>query len=610
MRRIGKRHTADEPVILCAEEVSREFDDHGTRVAALNRVSLTVARAGVTGLVGADGAGKTTFIRIAAGLLVPTSGKMSLLGLDSAADSLEIQSRVGYMPQKFGLYQDLTVMENMNLYADLRGVPMAQRSRRYEQLLTMTDLAAYTKRRAGALSGGMKQKLGLACALIKSPELLLLDEPTVGVDPVSRRELWKIVYKLVEEDGIGVLVSTAYLDEAERCSHVVVLHQGRLLAEGVPEDFSTRMKNRVSLVTAEKSGQLRRIYTRVAGEEGIVDATIRSGRVRVVREQESAGRLKQLLNGAKVKIETAEPGFEDAFMALIPRERDHLKAAGEAGDIRFSRKAEGDGEVMVHTRNLSRRFGDFEAVKKLNFSVERGEIFGLLGPNGAGKSTTFRMLCGLLPASSGDIQVAGVNLLKSRAKARARLGYMAQQFSLYGQLSVKENLSFFGRVYGLDKKNLKKRIDWAYSEFGLGRLRNKAAVDLPGGYKQRLAMAAALLHEPDILFLDEPTSGVDPFARREFWLRINGFAEQGVTVVVTTHFMEEAEYCDRMLIMSQGETLAVGTPEEIRNLAVSAENQHPTMDDAFIALAEGNVRNASDQPESTGRQDRDPGREP
>ncbi len=441
----GKSNTSDEQAILSAEKVSKEFADHGRTVAALDKVSFAVAKARVTGLVGADGAGKTTFIRIAAGLFVPTSGTMSLLGLDSAADSLEIQSRVGYMPQKFGLYQDLTVKENMNLYADLQGVPMAQRTRRYEQLLTMTDLKAYTQRRAGALSGGMKQKLGLACALIKSPELLLLDEPTVGVDPVSRRELWKIVYTLVEEDGIGVLVSTAYLDEAERCSYVVILHEGRLLAEGVPKDFSSKMKNRISLVTAEKAGQVRRIYTRVAGEEGIVDATIRSGRVRVVREKESAEDLKNLLNGANVRIETAEPGFEDAFMALIPRDRDHLKTAGKAGGSNFSRNAEEDDEVVVHTRGLSKRFGDFEAVKKLNFSVKRGEIFGLLGPNGAGKSTTFRMLCGLLPASSGEIKVAGRNLLKSRAKARARLGYMAQQFSLYGQLSVQENLSFSAR---------------------------------------------------------------------------------------------------------------------------------------------------------------------
>ncbi len=289
--------------------------------------------------------------------------------------------------------------------------------------------------------------------MIKSPELLLLDEPTVGVDPVSRRELWKIVYTLVEEDGIGVLVSTAYLDEAERCSYVVILHEGRLLAEGVPKDFSSKMKNRISLVTAEKAGQVRRIYTRVAGEEGIVDATIRSGRVRVVREKESAEDLKNLLNGANVRIETAEPGFEDAFMALIPRDRDHLKTAGKAGGSNFSRNAEEDDEVVVHTRGLSKRFGDFEAVKKLNFSVKRGEIFGLLGPNGAGKSTTFRMLCGLLPASSGEIKVAGRNLLKSRAKARARLGYMAQQFSLYGQLSVQENLSFSARSTGCITKS-------------------------------------------------------------------------------------------------------------------------------------------------------------
>jgi ABC-2 type transport system ATP-binding protein len=228
-------------------------------------------------------------------------------------------------------------------------------------------------------------------------------------------------------------------------------------------------------------------------------------------------------------------------------------------------------------------------VKKLSFEVRRGEIFGLLGPNGAGKSTTFRMLCGLLAASAGEIYVAGQNMRRTRARARARLGYMAQQFSLYGQLSVQENLLFFGKAYGLDADRLRKRLDWAFDEFALDRWRDKAAVSLPGGFKQRLAMAAALLHEPDILFLDEPTSGVDPFARREFWLRINSFAEQGVTVVVTTHFMEEAEYCDRMLIMSQGDTLAMGNPSEIRDLVRSIDNPQPSIADAFIALAEGMV---------------------
>jgi len=589
----GTKADAQEQAILSAECVCKEFAVKGKPpVQALQDISLHALKGRVTGLVGADGAGKTTLIRIAAGLLVPTSGRVTLLGLDSVADSLEIQSRIGYMPQKFGLYQDLTVIENMELYADLQGVPGAERAHRYDRLLSMTDLAKYTKRRAGALSGGMKQKLGLACALIKSPELLLLDEPTVGVDPISRRELWKIVYELVEQDNIGVFVSTAYLDEAERCSYVLVLHQGKLLAEGNPESFTGRMKDRVSLVVPAQADRPRQIYTRLVGSRGIVDATIRSGRVRVVREDTSETQLAAALDGMHAKIEPAEPNFEDAFMALIPQTEGHFQVGRGEGEGAGKMQGSND-DIVVNTRELCKLFGDFQAVKKLSFSVNRGEIFGLLGPNGAGKSTTFRMLCGLLPATSGEISVAGHNLLRSGAKARARLGYMAQQFSLYGQLSTLENLSFFGKVYGLSGKRLKQRINWAFDEFGLGQWRDKAAFALPGGYKQRLAMAAALLHEPDILFLDEPTSGVDPFARREFWLRINSFAEQGVTVVVTTHFMEEAEYCDRMLIMSQGETLAMGTPAEIRDLVRSPQNPRPTMDDAFIGLAEGTVDKAS-----------------
>jgi ABC-2 type transport system ATP-binding protein len=512
---------------------------------------------------------------------------VTVLGLDSVTDTLEIQSRVGYMPQKFGLYQDLTVAENMNLYADLQGVPMAEREAHYQRLLTMTDLGAYTRRRAGALSGGMKQKLGLACALIKSPEILLLDEPTVGVDPVSRRELWKIIDQLLESEQIGVLVSTAYLDEAERCDHVVVLHEGEILAEGTPAEFMRQTEGKVFLVDAKGGDRPRRIYTRLAGNAGIVDATIRSGQVRVVTESAGEGAVAAALNGAKGTIAATAPNFEDAFMSLIPPTEHHLQIEPAASPAAAA--GSGEAEPVVQIWDLQKCFGDFEAVKKLSFAVRRGEIFGLLGPNGAGKSTTFRMLCGLLPASTGEISVAGYNLRRSRARARARLGYMAQQFSLYGQLTAWENLRFFGRAYGLGKKRLQQRMEWAFEEFGLGRWRDTAAASLPGGNKQRLAMAAALLHEPDILFLDEPTSGVDPFARREFWLRINSFAQQGVTVVVTTHFMEEAEYCDRMLIMSQGDTLAMGTPTQIRMLARTPETPQPTMDDAFIALAEGGL---------------------
>ena len=596
----AQTHPPVSDIVLSVDTLHKTFAvKKKPAVPALQGISLQACKGQVTGVVGADGAGKTTLIRIAAGLLVPTSGTVRVLGLDSVADTLEIQSRVGYMPQKFGLYQDLTVEENMNLYADLQGVPGRQRKSRYRRLLEMTNLSRYTSRRAGALSGGMKQKLGLACALIKSPEILLLDEPTVGVDPVSRRELWKIVYELVAKDGIGVLVSTAYLDEAERCSHVVVLHQGHILAEGTPREFIKQVEGRVAMVIPGKDEKPRRIYTHLATQKHIVDVTIRSGQVRVVTDQNKADALAQSTARFQVAVETTDPHFEDAFMALIPRADYHFR--GGSRPLESAANIGGKREAVIQTRALIKRFGDFEAVKELSFSVQRGEIFGLLGPNGAGKSTTFRMLCGLLPATSGEISVAGQDLRRSRAKARSRLGYMAQQFSLYGQLSSRENLLFFGKAYGLTGKKLQLRLEWAFEEFGLGGWRDQAAAALPGGYKQRLAMAAALLHEPDILFLDEPTSGVDPFARREFWLRINGFAERGMTVVVTTHFMEEAEYCDRLLIMSQGDTLAMGTPSEIRALARSERNPRPTMDDAFIALAEGEF-SATRLPESAADQ--------
>ena len=584
MQKITTEISPENEPVLFAEEISKTFvGKKKVTTEALQNISLHCMKGRVTGLVGADGAGKTTLLRIAAGLLVPSSGKMKIFGCDSMKDSLEIQSRIGYMPQKFGLYQDLTVQENLNLYADLQGVPGPERPGRYKRLLAMTDLTDYTKRRAGDLSGGMKQKLGLACALIKSPELLLLDEPTVGVDPISRRELWKIIYELVEKNSISVLVSTAYLDEAEQCDHIIVLHQGKLLAEGTPDLFINTMKGRVFIVIPPETTTLRNSFTGLAGNPGILDATIRSGRIRIVLEK------KKDLTSTAVSPEiygekrSTEPTFEDAFMALIPRSPTSFQSEKRQKNSKTTHYSE---RHPVFVENLCKLFGTFKAVKNLSFSVERGEIFGLLGPNGAGKSTTFRMLCGLLPASSGTILVAGHNLRKSRAKARIHLGYMAQQFSMYGQLSSHENLLFFGKAYGLSGRHLKKRIDWAFHEFELDQWRNRPAFSLPGGYKQRLAMAAALLHEPEILFLDEPTSGVDPFARREFWLRINGFAKQGVTVVVTTHFMEEAEYCDRMLIMSEGKTLAVGSPADIRNLAKSSQNNQPTMDDAFIELAE------------------------
>ncbi len=571
-------------IVLKAERLVKVFGQKGkTPVTALHEISLEVAGGGVTGLVGPDGAGKTTLLRLAAGLLLPSSGSISVLGLDATRQAIAIQSRVGYMPQQFGLYQELSVRENLDLYADLQGVPALQRPERYEKLLHMTGLAEFTGRRAGQLSGGMKQKLGLACSLIKAPQMLLLDEPTVGVDPVSRRELWDIVNQLVRDEGIGVLMSTSYLDEADRCDRVVVLHEGRILAQGEPKFFRETLRGRVFTFAPAPGRGARFLQGKLSGTAGVVDATIRSGRVRCVFDAVPSSPDGLVSCEDCLDIKAVEPNFEDAFMAMLP----HQELPVTPRALHAEEGAE--QEITVQARGLKKVFGDFEAVKGISFEVARGKIFGLLGPNGAGKTTTFRMLCGLTGVSDGEVLVAGKDLRRSRARARQRLGYMAQIFSLYRQLSVLANLEFFGRAYGLHGRKLAERIDWALDEFDLRTRQDVQAGDLPGGYRQRLAMAVALLHEPAILFLDEPTSGADPLARREFWLRINGFSQQGVTVVVTTHFMEEAEYCDTLLIMSRGAELAQGTPEEIRNLVRSHANPEPTVEDAFIALAEGEI---------------------
>jgi ABC-2 type transport system ATP-binding protein len=570
---------------VVASALEKEFAvGRGRTVRALAGVSFEARPGTVTGLVGPDGAGKTTLLRLAAGLLRPSGGTLRVLGLDPVADVVELRERVGYMPQRFGLYEDLSVSENLALYADLQGLSQAERPERFERLMKMTGLAPFLARLAGKLSGGMKQKLGLACALLKAPDLLLLDEPTVGVDPVSRRELWRIVAELVAERGIGVVVATAYLDEAERCGAVVVLDGGEVLEAGPPAAFARELRGRVFELAPAPGTPARRVQAAAAGVPGVLDAKVRSGRVRVVTAKQETDPRGLAEAGAVASSAAVEPNFEDAFMARLAGRRERVSVRTAPAAERVARAGAGSA---VEVRALSKRFGDFEAVRDITFDVAAGEIFGLLGPNGAGKSTTFRMLCGLASISAGEVRVAGRDLARSGKRARARIGYMAQKFSLYGSLSLAENLRFFGVAYGLWGRGLRARIDELLEEFGLGERREQTAGALPGGYKQRLAMAAALLHEPDILFLDEPTSGVDPIARREFWRRINALALAGTTVVVTTHFMEEAEYCDRMLIMARGAKLALGTPAEIRALARSDENPDPTIEDAFVALAAG-----------------------
>lgn len=574
---------------LVFADVTKTFSRSAEEIIALDGVSFSTQPGSVTGLIGPDGAGKTTLMRLAATLLQPDHGQVRVMGLASDSDSVSVRSLVGYMPQRFGLYEDLSVAENLDLYADLQGLPVASRQARYAQLMHMTGLAPFMARLAGKLSGGMKQKLGLACALLRSPQLLLLDEATVGVDPVSRRELWQIVYQQVEA-GMSVLLSTAYLDEAERCDQVVLLHQGKVLGWGAPEEFSQALKGRTYQVTAA-SLPPRRLQPLLSSAPGVVDAVVDGDAVRVVMATAEVPDIDTFLRtnaqpALSASVLPVEPRFEDAFVARLmvtpqkrrsPLSMDSVKRVAQPGSA----------DAVIVVQDLMRRFGDFVAVNRVSFSVQRGEIFGLLGANGAGKSTTFRMLCGLLPSSSGEVSVVGQDLRRAAASARSHIGYMAQKFSLYGDLSVMQNLRFFSSAYGLSGKQQLARIDWAIDTFELENYLDENSGSLPQGYKQRLAFAAALMHEPDILFLDEPTSGVDPLARREFWQQTNALAETGVTILVTTHFMDEANYCDRLVIMAAGEVLAEGSPEQMKARVRSAALPAPTMEDAFIHLVEG-----------------------
>ena len=560
--------------VLELRSVTKRFADE----PALKDVSLSIRKGTVTGLIGPDGAGKTTLMRLIAGLLVPDNGDISVLGIDVIKDPLKVQHVIGYMPQRFGLYEDLTVQENLNLYADLQALPDAERPARYAALTKLTGLAPFANRLAGKLSGGMKQKLGLACVLVRPPKLLLLDEPTVGVDPVSRRELWSIIYRLVHEENMTALLSTAYLDEAERCNEVILLHKGERLGQGVPAEFSNKLEGRSFQATLPSMNK-RALQGRLVRTPGVIDATIQRTGIRIVMQNGMQPDLAKFPDG--IEIKPVPPRFEDSFISLL-REKDGSPTLPEVSPDRAVDK-DFDSDVIT-VKNITKNFGSFCAVKSISFSVKAGEVFGLLGANGAGKSTTFRMLCGLLPATDGHLSVAGLDLRHAPAKARARIGYMAQKFSLYGDLSVLENLRFFSSAYGLSGKTRRSQIDWALQEFELTHYANSKSKELPLGYKQRLALAAALMHRPKILFLDEPTSGVDPLARREFWHRIAALAEEGVTVMVTTHFMEEAEYCDRLVIMAEGELLAGGTPDELRASVQSEQMPDPTMEDAFIHL--------------------------
>ncbi|MEX9868571.1 ATP-binding cassette domain-containing protein [Providencia huaxiensis] len=551
----------------------------GLDAPAVESLTIDIHGGSVTGLVGPDGAGKTTLMRMIAGLLKPDAGKISVMGLDPIDDSIAMRASLGYMPQKFGLYEDLTVQENLNLYADLRGVLGEERQKTYQQLLSFTSLAPFTDRLAGKLSGGMKQKLGLACTLLGKPKVLLLDEPGVGVDPIARRELWQMVHTLAD-DGMLILWSTSYLDEAQQCKNVLLLNKGKQLYAGKPELLTEKMAGRSFLLDVPAT-QKRTILQNALVLPETTDGVIQGQYIRLIlKPNASQTNLLTALNMADGKLIEAQPRFEDAFIDLLgggPSHRSELAAI-------VPQIPPNPEETVIEARNLTKKFGQFAATDSVNFQVKRGEIFGLLGPNGAGKSTTFKMMCALMKPTDGQALVLGMDLKTSSNKVRQHLGYMAQKFSLYGNLKVGQNLKFFSGVYGLHHQQQAQKIHEMVEAFNFKPIINQVTESLPLGYKQRLALACSLMHEPDILFLDEPTSGVDPLTRREFWLHINGMVDKGVTVMVTTHFMDEAEYCDRIGLVYHGKIIAAGTPDELKQQVASAENPDPSMEDAFIEL--------------------------
>ncbi|MEO5712737.1 MAG: ATP-binding cassette domain-containing protein [Luteolibacter sp.] len=566
-------------VVVSFQALTKSFE--GMASPALDAVSGEVRTGAITGLVGPDGAGKTTLLRLMAGLLVPSSGTVSTLGKNPVTDASAIHLELGYMPQKFGLYEDLTVIENLTLHADLRNVIGREREETFERLLTFTDLKRFTGRFAGKLSGGMKQKLGLACALLGKPKLLLLDEPGVGVDPISRKELWGMVGKLVDE-GIAVVWSTAYLDEAELCGTTILLHEGKLIFSGPPATLTAPLEGRCWQLK-NPAGKKRRLLAKALSRPEVSDGTIQGRHLRLTF-REGAKTFSPSEIGAPAETEWApmKPRFEDAFI-----DRMGGGSGGESVLAKHIREIPGDGSIVIEADKLTKKFGDFTATDEVTFQVRRGEIYGLLGPNGAGKSTTFKMMCGLLKPTSGRAVVVGLDLRRSAGKARQKLGYMAQKFSLYGNLSVQQNLEFFSGIYGLTGAKQHRKTQKMAEIFHLQPFLKAKTDSLSLGFKQRLALACSVMHEPDILFLDEPTSGVDPVTRREFWTHINGLVERGVTVMVTTHFMDEAEYCDHIGLVYRGQLIANGTPDELKALAATDENEDPSMEEAFIALITG-----------------------
>lgn len=565
------------------------------RVKALDGIGFALSPADrLTALIGPDGAGQSTLLTALCGLITPDAGDLQVLGMTPDPNDTAFARSVAFMPQRFGLYAELSCMENLLFFGRMKGLARAEVAPRAREMLAATGLAPFEARPAGKLSGGMKQKLSLAVALLTAPRLLILDEPTVGVDPLSRRELWATIRRMMAEHDVRCIFSTAYLEEAERADRVLLMEAGKLEMNATPAEALADMRGRTFLAHPDVSSSPNApgLHTQWRAMRDVRAVSSASPWLDV--RPQAGALLKVSAEGVRItpeeiaRLTPRPPQLEDAYAArtfevtgtLVPAAAPVPKSAAEsaAEPVTDISTADAPSDVVIRVAGLERRFGSFVAVADTTFDVRRGEIFGLLGPNGAGKTTTFRMLCGLLPPSSGEIEVLGMDMRDAKAEIRARIGYVAQKFSLYEKLTVRQNLLFFGRSYGLAGARLDAAYAKSLQDFELAPWEEVFAKDLPEGAQRQLAMACGLIHNPDILFLDEATSGADLSARRTFWRRMSALAEAGTTIIVTTHFMDEAEYCSRFLIQDAGEVLVLGTPDEVRG--------RRSMEEAFIAIVE------------------------
>ncbi len=549
---------------------SPAIETHGLQkkyghVLAVNDINLRVERGEIFGLLGAAAAGKTTTIQMLCTLILPSAGEARILGLDVTKQANQIKDRIGYVSERFNLYLTLTVEENLDFFARLRQIPRDVSERRKKELLSFCRLEPFRARPAENLSGGMQKKLALACSLIHEPEAIFLDEPTTGVDPVSRRDFWTIITSYMSR-GITILVSTPYLDEAERFNKVAFMHQGQVIACDTPQKLKDGLPGELLEIRAHPPNEAVSVLSRApfSATPQLFGDTIH---VLVDSAEKRTPEVRRLLEQNQLKVESIKrvtPSLEDAFVTRLAGDQ-AKPAAGSRAGLAGSLAGEHErGETAITVSDLTRKFGSFTAVDRVSFEVKRGEIFGLLGPNGSGKTTTIRVITGLLAPTSGKTSVLGQDMATYKGAARRRMGYMSQKFSLFRDLTVEENINFYGGLYGLSASQLREAKKWVLDMAGLRGKERLMPTELSGGWKRRLALGCAIIHGPEVVFLDEPTAGVDPLSRRSFWELIQELAARGATIFVTTHYMDEAEHCNRLGMFHQGKLIALGSPLQLK----------------------------------------------